>query len=58
MSTEAKKVRTVVWLPPEISRRLRRTKADQMIPVTTQIERIVAEYFASNRQQGRKRIAI
>lgn len=53
MSTESKKVRTVVWLPPEISRQLRRTRSDQMVPVTTQIERIVVEHFTKRRKPER-----
>lgn len=41
-----RKVRTAVYLPEDISRRLKREKGDTDIPVTTRVEEILRDYFA------------
>lgn len=45
MQAEAKK-KTVVYLPPEIDRRLWDNRIATRIPVTRQVENIIRQHFA------------
>lgn len=53
---EKPKVRTVVYLPVDLSRRLRHTKADSMVPVTTLVETIIRDHFTREDRNARRAV--